>query len=367
MSIKLNFDESRWSEVEKNWSAWWAGEIDRPMVILQTLDTTVNADPLEFNTDFMLHKPMADYIQYYQKRLESIQFYGDSYPNWLPYFGPGIVSGFLGGPVKPSAEQVTVWFEVDKPSSYDDLHLHYDDSNPWWRRTLDVTSAALDSWGNNVVIGHTDMGGVMDILASFRTTDRLLYDLYDCPEEVARCCGDITQAWLRYYDEAHKIAGATGRGTSFWAPLLCKGRGYMLQCDFSAMISPKMFEKFELDNLTTLCNSLDYAFYHLDGPGAVRHLDTLLSIKSLKGIQWVPGSGCPGHHNWLPLLKRIRDGGKLCQIYVSPTNALLIDREIGGKGFVFYIVPEEPFTDAGLNEYFDVLAAPQPFLQQLTP
>ncbi len=208
------------------------------------------------------------------------------------------------------------------------------------------------------MIGHTDMGGVMDILASFRTTGQLLYDLYDCPDEVTRCCRDITQAWLSYYDEAYKIAKATGRGTSFWAPMLCKGRGYMLQCDFSAMISPEMFEKFALDDLTKLCNNLDHAFYHLDGPGAVRHLDMLLSIKSLKGIQWVPGSGCPGHSNWLPLLKRIRDGGKLCQIYVSPGNALLIAKEIGSKGFTFYIVPEEPFTDAGLNEYFDVLANP---------
>jgi hypothetical protein len=365
MEIKLNFEESRWSKVEADWSAWWASEIDRPMVILQTLDTTVNADPVEFSTDFMLHKPMAEFILYFQKRLESIQFYGDSYPNWLPYFGPGIVSGFLGGPVKPSAEQVTVWFEVDKPIAYDDLHMQYDAGNPWWRRVLEATSAAVDSWGNNVAIGHTDMGGVMDILASFRTTNSLLYDLYECPDEVIRCSRDITQAWLRYYDETYKIVKATGRGTSFWAPLLSKGRGYMLQCDFSAMISPKMFEQFALDDLTTLCNSLDHAFYHLDGPGAVRHLDILLSIKSLKGIQWVPGSGCPGHSNWLPLLKRIRDGRKLCQIYVNPSNALTVAREIGSKGFAFYIVPEEPYTDAGLNEYFDVLADPEPFLRQL--
>ena len=71
------------------------------------------------------------------------------------------------------------------------------------------------------------------------------------------------------------------------------------------------------------------------------------------------GIRVPGHQNWLPLLKRIRDGGKLCQIYVSPANALTVAKEIGGKGFAFYIVPEEPYTDAGLNEYFDVLANPR--------
>ena len=203
--------------------------------------------------------------------------------------------------------------------------------------------------------------------SSSAASDVYKRQLYDCPDEVTRCCGDITQAWLRYYDEVYDIVKATSRGTTFWTPLLSGGRGYMLQCDFSAMISPKMFEKFALHDLTTLFNSLDYAFYHLDGPNAVRHLDMLLSIESLKGIQWIPGSGCPGQHNWLPLLKRIRDGGKLCQIYVSPGNALPVAKEIGGKGFAFYIVPEEPYTDAGLNEYFDVLADPQPFLRQLIP
>ena len=37
------------------------------------------------------------------------------------------------------------------------------------------------------------------------------------------------------------------------------------------------------------------------------------------------------------MLKRIRDGGKLCQVYVTPEGALKIARELGGKGFAFCI------------------------------
>jgi hypothetical protein len=47
------------------------------------------------------------------------------------------------------------------------------------------------------------------------------------------------------------------------------------------------------------------------------------------------------------------------------SNGLTVAKEIGGKGFAFYIVPEEVFSDAGLNGYFDVLADPGPFLRQL--
>ena len=95
----------------------------------------------------------------------------------------------------------------------------------------------------------------------------------------------------------------------------------MLQSDFSYMISPRMFERLILPDLTACCDALDYAFYHLDGKGEIKHLDMLLSIERLRGIQWIPGDGAPPPEEWMPLLKRIRDGGKLCQVYVTPEGA----------------------------------------------
>ena len=44
------------------------------------------------------------------------------------------------------------------------------------------------------------------------------------------------------------------------------------------------------------------AFYHLDGPGAVVHLDALLEIPHMKAIQWVPGAGQPTAAGWIPLM-----------------------------------------------------------------
>ena len=82
---------------------------------------------------------------------------------------------------------------------------------------------------------------------------------------------------------------------------------------------------------------LDYAFYHLDGRGQIAHVDHLLSLPRLRGIQWVPGDGNPPAECWLPLLKRIRDGGKLCQVFVSAEGALTIVRELGGQGFLLAI------------------------------
>lgn len=103
------------------------------------------------------------------------------------------------------------------------------------------------------------------------------------------------------------------------------------------MISPKMFERFVLPDISACCERLDYPFYHLDGKGEIPHLEMLLAIPRLRGIQWVPGDGQPQAEHWLALLERILKSGKLCQVSVSAQGALRIVRELGGKGMVLWI------------------------------
>ena len=107
-----------------------------------------------------------------------------------------------------------------------------------------MTSALVERFGSNLVVSHTDLGGNLDILASFRGTQDLLFDLVDCPEEVDRLTRAITELWLRYYDEQHALMLPACRGTSSWAPIWSQGKTYMLQSDFAYMISPAMFERF---------------------------------------------------------------------------------------------------------------------------
>ena len=135
-------------------------------------------------------------------------------------------------------------------------------------------------------------------------------------------------------------------GTTPWAPIWSPGKTYMLQCDFSYMISPAMFERFVMPDLVACCDHLDHAFYHLDGQGQIPHLDMLLSIERLRGIQWVPGDGAPPPDRRLDLLKRIIDGGKLCQVSVSAEGAHRIVKELGGKGFMLSVSDPMPAEEA---------------------
>jgi 5-methyltetrahydrofolate--homocysteine methyltransferase len=280
-------------------------------------------------------------IDTFAPQLEALHFLGDAFPKWWPNFGPGVTAAFLGSPVDASAG--TTWFHPSGLTSLAETELVYSTDNPWWQRVEAVTRAAVARWGGRVVVGHTDLGGNLDILASLRGTQQLLLDLYDAPDEVERLLGQITPLWLRYYDEFYSLIAAAKRGTACWAPCWAPDKSYMLQSDFSYMISPRMFERLVLPDLIACCNALDYAFYHLDGKGEIKHLDMLLSIERLRGIQWVPGDGAPPPEEWLPLLKRIRDGGKLCQVYVTLDGALKIARELGGKGFAFCLVGDGIF------------------------
>jgi hypothetical protein len=76
-----------------------------------------------------------------------------------------------------------------------------------------------------------------------------------------------------------------------------------------------MFDEFVKPELKASCDKLVNAFYHLDGPGELPHLDSLLEIDSLKGVQWIPGAGSADNTHWPQVYKKISDAGKKIQIF----------------------------------------------------
>jgi len=94
--------------------------------------------------------------------------------------------------------------------------------------------------------------------------------------------------------------------------LWCRETWYPLQCDFSAMISPEFFEEFVKPALQREAAFLKKSIYHLDGPGEIPHIDHLLDIKEIDGIQWTAGAGQPdlSDEKWYPLYKKIQAKGK---------------------------------------------------------
>jgi 5-methyltetrahydrofolate--homocysteine methyltransferase len=240
-------------------------------------------------------------------------YLGDAYPSFnMDCFGPGVVAAMLGAKLDNSSGAVWFYPPIDQPIT--DIHLEYDADNLWLRRIKEICAAMMNRWQGQVLVSMTDLGGCMDILSTFRPAEHLLLDLYDHPEDVQRVVGEIHELWHRLYREIDAVLQPVNPGRSAWCGIYSDAPYYILQCDFSYMISPEMFNQFALPELDASTRRLARSFYHLDGKGQLPHLDALLSLPHLNGVQWIPGSGAPEAPRWPNLFEHILAAGKKAQV-----------------------------------------------------
>lgn len=353
MSSRFAFTPEDWERIHRDWSAWWEHALDRPLIVLSGYQPgRIPPQPPLYTAQLPETMPVEQILDLYQADLEARCWYGDAMPRWKMTFGAVVLAAFLGAKVNVSSE--TVWFEPAQPTPIQELRPALNEANPLWRRVTALTGQAAARWQNEVCVSYVDLGGSLDVLASLRSTQNLLYDLYDDPQQVRRLTTSVTSAWLRCFRALDSIIGKSCVGKTSWAPVWASASTYMLQCDFAYMISPHMFVEYVLPDLETCCQEVVYPFYHMDGKGQLPHLDALLALPHLRGIQWIPGEGQPPPEQWLDLLNRIRAASKLCQLFVSPQGARTIVRELGGTGFILAITEEmTPEAAAAFLEEID--------------
>lgn len=332
------FSENDWTKIQKNWLDWWNHDLDRSLLVIEAAQPAGRAAPpltdphlTQFDSDFS-----PDHIIFQiEQELDKIHYFGDAFPKWFPNFGAGFLAALLGS--TPEYNNKTTWFHPPPIFRLASLEKPIDQNQLWYKRFNAIYTTAAQRWGGEILIAYTDIGGNLDILASLMGSQQLLTAIMDKPDEIKVYCKHITRRWLELYQLLNENLPKQQKGQTCWAPIWAPGTTYMLQSDLSIMISPRMFNQFVLPDIEACCDVIEYPFYHLDGPGAVRHIDALLSIKKLRGIQWIPGAGAPPPEEWLPLLEKIRNAGKLCQVYVSVEGALAIAKSLGQKGFLFSI------------------------------
>lgn len=321
-----------WNEVRENYAKWWDKELDRPLIAVRLWGkdpgrSKPNVPSLSQANCTDLSISPEDIIDRLDYDLSCVEYLGDAFPFVnLTAFGPGVAAAFLGAKLDNSSGRV--WFHPRKDIPISELHLEYDPDNIWLRRIKDICRAGMERWRGKVMMGMTDLGGSMDILSTFRPSEKLLLDLYDEPEEVKRLVGEIHDLWLRFYEEINSVLQPVNPGYCDWAGIFCDKPGYVLQSDFSYMIGPDFFNEFVRDDIVDMCKKLDRTMYHLDGAGQLNHLDSLLAIKELDAVQWVPGDGRPPQHEWPDVLQKIHAAGKNMQIVsglegLDATTALL--------------------------------------------
>ena len=333
---QLHFSEERWSRILETNRLWREHKLGRPLVqwTLGGYPTDIPEPSTPPNgkgtTSFERSFSVEQIVDRWAYDLSRRRFLGDAFPCFWIDFGPGIVAEFVGGSAVP--KDGTVWFYPGKFQGMDiqDIHLEYSESSPWLERIIEIGRAAIRRFDGMVQVGMTDLGGALDIVASLRGTENLLYDCVDAPEEVERLVWEVHALWHRYYDLiAESLRG--NHGYTSWPDVFGERPNYMLQCDFSYMIGPEMFNRFVAPELRATCQRLDGGcFYHQDGVGELPHTATLHAIPELAGIQWQPGDGDhPPSILWFDQQRRIRDDGKLSQTWGSPEELEALVNAIG--------------------------------------
>jgi 5-methyltetrahydrofolate--homocysteine methyltransferase len=337
--MKLEYKPD-FSEVQARLRAWFAHEDETP--ILQVFARKRTAPERELLSGWTLVHNLDNpdrAFDLYESYMRETFYGGQAFPNLFINLGPGIPAAYLGR--EPHITENTVWFEGQEAMPWDEiLSKRLDPQDKWWRITRDLTARAAERGRGKFFSSVTDLNGVLNNLGSLRGTQQLLVDCIDTPELVKKATTLLTDIWLACFDELMAISRRYQEGSSNWMNIWFPGIGSDVQCDFSAMISPAMFEEFVMPDLVRQVEHMDQSIFHWDGPGQIPHLDHLLSIKKLSGLQWVPGAGNPdtGSPKWFPLYERILRAGKLLVLQgMDPAGVEGVLRQFGRRGLLITV------------------------------
>ena len=339
-----------WEKTKQKFIEYWSRENhDRPLISItgrrQDAKESVIKDPENVRDRWL------DFEYVLKKARESFEntwFGGEAYPCFNPNLGPDIIGAMLGCDLEFG--EYTSWSVhiVDNWQKFD--HLKFDEENRWWKKIKRLTELAVQDAKGDYFVGITDLHAGMDALVSMRGPENLSTDLYDFPEEVKRANFQVLEVLKEAYDRLYNIAIQNLDGTSNWAGIWHPGRWYITSTDFICLISPKMFEEFVLPELELELDWLDASIFHLDGPGALKHLDRLLEIPRLKGIQWVYGAGQPTASHWIPMLQKIQDKGKLIQIDVKAGELGVMLEALRPEGVLYMVSNDRPGSGGAFTE-----------------
>ena len=304
-------------DVLKRYQDFWnREEMNRPVLhitVPQYLDTMEweSIQPKSMEEEW---EDIEARYRVFKYKMDNSLYFGEGFPTERAFFGSVCLAAMLGSDYRYAP--YTVWFGLQEPIIKD--WRDFESATINRNSTLfSLIQKIYETFGKRLDgqyrLGMTDLGGNFDILAPLRGTENLLLDLMDQPDELFWVIEKTDKLFEEAFEFYYQIFLSHGQqGMSSWQGIWCDKRYFPLQCDFAAMISPDDFAKFVIPSLKRAAAFLDHSIFHLDGPAMIPHLEHLLALEDLDGIQWVPGDGNPPawDEKWFPLYDKIQTAGK---------------------------------------------------------
>lgn len=330
LTFKPDFAEAR-----RAWTAYWAGDcLKRPLVYASVPKPGREQDYQQAQQEYAatrywngVHRQFDKNLALIEQRFDASLWLAEAIPYASASIGPDQYAAFFGPDLKFSeSSKITNWVEPIITDWTTARPLKIDESSNVWRTVLDYNRAMATHARGRYLVSICDLHSHADTLSALRGPQNLCLDFYDCPDRVEQALREIRQTYPFVYETLYQAGGMSREtGTIGTAPFWCEGKFATIQCDFICLVSPEIFRRHILPAIEEEAAYLDHCVFHLDGPGALVHLDDLLAIKDLDVIQWQAGAGQPPMHTWLDVLKKCQAAGKGLHIY-GPGNGLNLER-----------------------------------------
>jgi hypothetical protein len=291
------------------------------------------------------HTDPATSLANFEDWLGRTYFGAEGFPTYQPKIGPVQMAAFLGAELVFRNE--AIW-QAPLELTWDDTdRITFDRGNKWWVKWCELRRAGCEqARGRFLVADGEGEGALADVMINLLGHEQTLVAMVERPETV-RELRDRMLVWVQeMLDEARRTVAPYQEGDIDWLHLWAPGTMKVFQCDACVMLSPRLFNDLFLEEIRRECACVDYSFYHLDGSAEMRHLDALLSIEELDGIQWTPEPTVPSNpahfaHVW----RRVQEAGKKLMFFVTPAHVRLLLGSIG-RETVFLSVSCQDETEA---------------------
>ncbi|MFW6256960.1 MAG: hypothetical protein ACOC2O_02345, partial [Bacillota bacterium] len=270
-----------------------------------------------------------------ERYIKNTYWAGESIPVSYPVsiFLVAILANYLGAPLK-FIDKNTAWSEPIIEDWEQKPELAFNRENKWWLKSKKLLEAAAARARGKYYVVNPDLNGPGEILSRLRGEDKLAMDTIENKEQIKKSLPKINQAWYRYWQACNGVVHQHIGGYIFWMGIWSDIQAVDLQCDFSIMKSSDSFDELILPSIRQQTEWIQRTIYHLDGPGATRHLDSLLSLEKLDAIQWIPGAGAPPVSEWISLLKKIQEAGKLVYVPVEKDEVKILLKKLNPEGLL---------------------------------
>ena len=311
--------------------AFWAHEcIDRPLLLswMNTKSQRPTSKRLEFirEPERWLHEKFLD--------MRQCQWIGDSIPFIRVDFGPVIMTMLAG--LEPKFVSDTTWYDHvinDDWSNAPDWQ--YDDQNDWMKLLVELLHLTARDAAGRYAVCTPNLGGTDEVLINFRGSAALCMDVIDQPEKIIEAVQAIHPGWERTTALLYDVILEHGAPLIQWQHLWSNQPHTLPSSDFNALIGPKDFKKLFMPDIEKRARTVGRASFHLDGPDAARHIDTLLDCDALDVIQFTPGDGKAPARSWAKMFQKVQQRGKSCLIACGKDDVFPLCDVLKPEGLAF--------------------------------